>query len=159
MSSSYHVVDYKFQGNRIGNQIGKLVVEFIKSHINPDPAAASVPLSSQILSTQGFSPGFNRSPPAQSFGGETPRQRNPGFMRSPPAQSFGETPRQRPQQGFNRSPPTPSRQRTPQPFRESPSPQPLRELPRRLPGVAAPGFVTGHPGTHIQLHMKIYQKS
>ena len=39
-----------FQGIRLGNEIAKIVVEFMKNHINPDPAAASLPLSALIQS-------------------------------------------------------------------------------------------------------------
>ena len=113
--------DYVFQGNRIGNQIGKLVVEFIKSHINPHPSTANLPLSSQILSTQGISTGFNRPVPANSLR-ESPRQLSQGFDRSPPTQTFGSLPA---------------------PLRELPT----RHI---TPALAASPFVSGHPGIQNQ---------
>merc|ERR1711981_1106182 len=98
-----HFVDAIEEGNRLGNTIAKIVVEFIKSHINPDPAAASVPLSAQIQSTQGSQRGGS-----QSFG-RLQGQRGAGGgqgQRGAGSPSFGGAQGQRnPQQGFNQAPP------------------------------------------------------
>ena len=51
------LIQIHFQGNRIGNKIAKLAIEFIKRHIDPDPTAASVPLYSQIKSLQSSNDG------------------------------------------------------------------------------------------------------
>ena len=156
-----------FQGNRLGNQIAKIVIEFIKSHINPDPAAAGVPLSAQIQSTRGFNAGSpslsrgqgsrnqgQRNQGSQSLGGAQ-GQRNQGSQafggtqgRFPQRQrggdqgqrnSFGGAPGQ-PQQSFDRSPP--SQNFASQSIAGAPAtgfgqPEPLRELPRRLPVATA----------------------
>merc|ERR1712150_308782 len=109
------------EGNRLGNTIAKIVVEFIKSHINPDPAAASIPLSAQIQSTQGFNAGGAQgqfSSPQRQRGqgsfGASQGQRGQGFggaqgQRGQGAQGFGGAQGFRGagnQQGFGQAPPT-----------------------------------------------------
>merc|ERR1712038_1778484 len=115
-----HFVDAIEEGNRLGNTIAKIVVEFIKSHINPDPAAASVPLSAQIQSTQGFNAGgaqgsFSSGQRGQGQRGQGQRgqgQRGQGGFggsqgqRGQGAQGFGGAQGQRGQgaQGFGGAP-------------------------------------------------------
>ena len=154
-------ISYELQGNRLGNQISKLVIEFIKSHINPDPAAAGIPLSAQIQSTQGFNaggPSFGPPPPSFSQSQrQRERQRNRGSQRN----------RKRPQsaqpQSFDQAPPTQSF--ASQSIAGSPvtgfgrHPQgahAIREMPRRPPLAAAvpasphpSGFVAGHHGKYL----------
>merc|ERR1712150_465092 len=99
------------EGNRLGNTIAKIVVEFIKSHINPDPAAASIPLSAQIQSTQGFNAGgaqgqfsspqrqrgqgsfgASQGQRGQGFGGAQGQGGAQGFRGAGNQQGFGQAP-------------------------------------------------------------------
>lgn len=105
-----HFLDAIEEGNRLGNKIGKIVVEFIKSHINPDPAAASIPLSAQILSTQGFNAGGAQGTFSSPRGQGQSGQGAQGFsgaqgQRGQAAQGFGGAQGQRGQagQGFGGS--------------------------------------------------------
>ena len=152
-------ISYELQGNRLGNQIAKLVIEFIKSHINPDPAAASIPLSAQIQSTQGFNAGGPSFGPPASFGKpqrQREQQRNRGSQRN------RKRPQSAPPQSFDQAPPTQSF--ASQSIAGSPvtgfglHPQgahAIREMPRRPPLAAAvpasphpSGFVAGHHGKY-----------
>ena len=55
--SQGYVNTNSFQGLRLGNEVAKSAIEFIRRHIDPDTAATSGPLSEQIKSIQMFNSG------------------------------------------------------------------------------------------------------